>query len=83
MTAAVHEFVQKDAYPDELQLGERTIRNLVTDLETMGVVETWIDSRGDDGRVKQIETTFEPRWVREAIDPYAAGSTYLATVFDS
>ena len=76
MTAAVHEFVQKDAYPDELQLGERTIRNLVTDLET------WIDSRGDEGRVKQIETTFEPRGVREAIAPYAADSTYLATVFD-
>jgi len=27
----------------------------------MGLVETWIDSRGRDGRVKLVQTTFEPR----------------------
>jgi hypothetical protein len=32
----------------------------------MGLVETWVDSRGREGRVKQIQTTFDPRWVREA-----------------
>jgi archaeal cell division control protein 6 len=82
-TAEVHQVLQNDDYPAELRLGERTIRNLVTDLETMGLVESWIDSRGRDGRVKQLETTFEPRWVREAIEPYATESTYLRTVLDT
>ncbi|ELY54990.1 orc1/cdc6 family replication initiation protein [Natronococcus amylolyticus DSM 10524] len=81
-TGEIYDYLHQDGYPEELQLGTRTIQTLVTDLETMGLVETWIDSRGDSGRVKQIETTFEPRWVREAIDPYAADSTYLDTVFE-
>ncbi|WP_321112083.1 hypothetical protein [Halorussus salinisoli] len=32
----------------------------------MGLVETWIDSRGSDGRVKQIQNTFDLQWVRDA-----------------
>lgn len=51
-----------------LELGERAVRQIVTDLETMGLVETWVDSRGRDGRVKQHETTFDPRWVHDTID---------------
>ena len=51
---------------DEDGLGERAIRDVVRDLETMGLVETWIDSRGRDGRVKQIETAFDPEWIRDA-----------------
>ena len=47
-------------------LGSRAIRDVVRDLETMGLVATWIESRGREGRVKQIETTFDPQWVREA-----------------
>ena len=82
-TADIHTVLQRDDYPAELQLGERAIRDVITDLETMGLVETWIDSRGRDGRVKQIATTFEPQWVHEAIEPYATESTYLATVFDA
>jgi len=46
-------------------------------------VETWIDSRGRDGRVKQVETAFDPQWVRAAIEPYATESTYLDSLLDS
>ncbi|RQG97654.1 Cdc6/Cdc18 family protein [Natrarchaeobius chitinivorans] len=81
-TAEVHTVIQDDAFPTELRLGERAIRQLVTDLETMGLVETWIESRGADGRVKQLETTFDPQWVREAIEPYVAESAYLAALAD-
>ncbi|MDS0475682.1 AAA family ATPase [Natrinema sp. 1APR25-10V2] len=79
-TAEVHELVQGDDLPAGLQLGERAIREVITDLETMGLVTTWIDSRGAEGRVKQIETTFDPHWVRAAIEPYASESTYLASL---
>jgi hypothetical protein len=44
-------------------LGARAIRD---DLETMGLVETWIDSRGREGRIKQVETTLDSAWVRAA-----------------
>jgi orc1/cdc6 family replication initiation protein len=57
-------------FSEELRVGSRAIREIVTDLETMGLVETWIDSRGREGRVKQVKTTFEPEWVIEALDPY-------------
>jgi len=55
--------------PEDWQLGERAIRNLVTDLETMGLVETWIESRGRDGRRKHVKTTFDPQWVRDTVEP--------------
>ncbi|WP_222912779.1 AAA family ATPase [Natrinema sp. SYSU A 869] len=82
-TAEIHEIVRSDQVPAALRFGERTIREAVTDLETMGLLETWIDSRGRDGRVKQIETTFDPGWVREAIEPYAATSPAFAAVNDT
>jgi orc1/cdc6 family replication initiation protein len=49
-----------------LELSTRAIRDVVRDLEMMGLVETWVDSRGRGGRVKQTQTTFDPRWAREA-----------------
>jgi Cdc6-like AAA superfamily ATPase len=49
-----------------LELSTRAIRDVLRDRETMGLVGTWVDSRGRGGRVKQIQTTFDPRWVREA-----------------
>ncbi|WP_187291473.1 hypothetical protein [Haloterrigena turkmenica] len=49
-TADVHQHLQRDDYPAALQLGERAIRDVVTDLETMGLVDTWLDARGCDGR---------------------------------
>ncbi|WP_265112541.1 Cdc6/Cdc18 family protein [Halosolutus halophilus] len=82
-TREIHALLQTDAYPAALRLGERTIQTVVTDLETMGLVETWLESRGRDGRAKQIETPFDPQWVRDAIAPYATDSSYLATAFDS
>ncbi|MDG5820247.1 AAA family ATPase [Natronococcus sp. A-GB7] len=74
-TADVNVFLQSQTFSDNLDLGERAVRGVVTDLETMGLVETWIDSRGREGRVKQIKTTFEPQWVRDNIDPYIDKST--------
>jgi archaeal cell division control protein 6 len=76
-TADVHSALEDGEFPEELQLGERAVRGVLTDLETMGLVETWIDSRGREGRVKQIETTFEPQWVRETMERYVTESTYL------
>ncbi|WP_115864081.1 Cdc6/Cdc18 family protein [Halorussus litoreus] len=65
-TAKIADFVQSEEFPEEQRLGERAIREILTDLETRGLVETWIDSRGREGRVKQVRTTFEPQWVRDA-----------------
>ncbi|WP_394740102.1 Cdc6/Cdc18 family protein [Natronococcus roseus] len=76
-TADVHSILEDDTFPEALQLGERAVRGVLTDLETMGLVETWIDSRGREGRVKQIETTFEPQWVRDNKLRYVEESTYL------
>ena len=64
-TGRIQERLQRDTGPDA-QLSDRAIRQRVTDLETMGLVETWIDSRGSEGRVKQIEIPFDPQWVRDA-----------------
>jgi len=69
-TTKVVESLNSQGLAPEFELGERAVRDLVTDLETMGLLETWIDSRGREGRVKQIETTFEPQWVHDAMQPY-------------
>jgi archaeal cell division control protein 6 len=68
---------ESEAFAD-VDLGDRAIRNLITELETMGLVETWIESKGSGGRVKQVQTSFEPQWVREVIDPYLEDSDFLA-----
>ncbi|WP_122089161.1 Cdc6/Cdc18 family protein [Halalkalicoccus subterraneus] len=49
-------------------LGKRAIQNVVTDLETMGLLEAWIESRGQEGRVKQHKTTFDPQLGKEIIE---------------
>ena len=61
--------------PTNSQLGERAIRNVIDDLELMGLVETWVESRGREGRVKQVETTFDPTLVRNTEDEYLAESS--------
>ncbi|MFC6905824.1 Cdc6/Cdc18 family protein [Halalkalicoccus tibetensis] len=71
--------IQEDGTLTQLDLGDRAIRTVITELETMGLVETWIDSKGDEGRVKQIQTTFDPQWVREAADPYLEASDTLSS----
>lgn len=76
-TSEILEVVNNSAYPESVRLGTRAVRELVTDLATMGLVETWIESRGRDGRVKHIKTTFDPTWVRKAIDPYLARSEQI------
>lgn len=60
-----------ESQPEEIRIGSRAIRQLITDLETMGLIETWIDSRGRDGRVKQIRTSFNPQWVKDSLSSYA------------
>lgn len=62
----VESYFATEQVPDDLQLGTRAIRDVVTDLETMGLIETWIESRGQGGRVKQLAVSFEPEWVRAA-----------------
>lgn len=72
-TAEIQAILQEQDLPggSETQLGDRAIREVITDLETMDLIKTWIDERGREGRVKQLETAFDPQWVRDAIDPYA------------
>jgi orc1/cdc6 family replication initiation protein len=55
---------------EDSQLSDRAIRELITDLETMGLVETWVQSKGSKGRVKQIETTFDPQWAQDVTEQY-------------
>jgi orc1/cdc6 family replication initiation protein len=64
-TAEITAGFREDELVDEYQLSERRIRDVLTDLETMGLIETWIESRGRDGRVKHIQTAFDPQWVRD------------------
>ena len=59
------------------QIGSRAIRETLTDLETMGLVETWVESKGSNGRVKQVETTFDPNWITDIRDRYAEQSPNL------
>ena len=73
-TARIQDRLQRADGPN-LQLTDRAIRERVTDLETMGLVETWVEARDDGGRAKQIETTFDPQWVREARERYTAART--------
>ena len=49
----------------------------------MGLVETWIESKGCGGRVKQLQTTFEPAWVQEVRSTYIDQSPMLDHSSDS
>lgn len=69
-TEQIAEITQNDDYPAKHQVGDRAIREIIQDLELMGLVETWVESRGREGRVKQIETTFEPQWVQDMVEQY-------------
>lgn len=64
--------------PGSVQLSERTIRSIVNDLETTGLVNTWMDNRGSEGRVKKVETAFDPQWVQDAMNQYAKDSPYMS-----
>ncbi len=55
--------IQESKHLAELELGDRAVRTVITELETMGLVETWIESKGDEGRAKQVRTAFDPEWV--------------------
>lgn len=69
-TAEIVEHLQAQGLSAEFTLGERAVRDVVAELETMGFLDTWIESRGRDGRVKQIETAFNPHWVRDVLSRY-------------
>ncbi|XVH32227.1 Cdc6/Cdc18 family protein [Haloferacaceae archaeon DSL9] len=79
-TAEVRKSVQKIESIVEIEISDRAFRDIITDLETMGLVETWIDSRGGKGRVKQIQTTFEPTLVHEALRDYVKNSKDLQSI---
>lgn len=63
-TAEIRESMEIETALDA-PLGKRAIQNIVTDLETMGLLETWIESRGRKGRVKQF-TAVISRFVLES-----------------
>jgi cell division control protein 6 len=63
--------------PERMQLGARAIRNVLSDLELIGLVETWITGRGREGRAKQVETTFDPAVVRSVREQYIEQSPTL------
>ena len=64
-TAQIATLLEADDIDERYRLGQRAVREVVRGLETMGLVETWIESKGRDGRQKQIETTFDPEWVSD------------------
>ncbi|KYH24917.1 ORC1-type DNA replication protein 1 [Halalkalicoccus paucihalophilus] len=70
--------IQENDELAQLGLGDRAMRGVITELETMGLLETWIESKGEEGRVKQVQTTFDPDWVHEALQPYAEASDILS-----
>ena len=74
----VVEAVQNEALGEDVRLGERRVQELVTELETMGLVETWIESQGREGRAKQVQTTFDPKWVEDAVGAYFERSDQVA-----
>lgn len=59
------------------RISTRAIRETLTDLETMGLVETWVESKGSNGRAKQVETTFDPDWITDIRDRYVEESANL------
>lgn len=84
-TSQIAAVVRDDDSPAGLHLSDRTIRNLVGELATMGLVETWTESRGRDGRVKQVKTTFDPLWVHDIAPRYfsATDQVDLASLLDA
>ncbi|RJT07999.1 Cdc6/Cdc18 family protein [Halococcus sp. IIIV-5B] len=64
-TAQIEQTLQREDIPADSRLGTRTIRKVLTNLETIGLIETWVESRGRGGRSKQVETTFDPEWMMD------------------
>lgn len=65
-TSRIHERLHRETNAKRFRLGERAIQGLVGELETMGLVDTWIESEGRGGRAMYVETTSDPEWVYEA-----------------
>jgi archaeal cell division control protein 6 len=65
-TSRIHDRLQQKTTAKRFQLGERAIQQIVGDLATMGIVDTWKESEGRGGRAMYLETTFDPEWVLEA-----------------
>lgn len=65
-TNQIYTRLHRETTVDRFQLGERAIQQLVGELDTMGLVDTWKESEGRGGRAMYIETTFDSEWVYEA-----------------
>lgn len=59
-TSRIHDRLQQPSTAERLRLGERTVQQLVGELDTMGLVDTSMKSEGRGGRVMYVETTFDP-----------------------
>lgn len=64
-TTQVAEFMEERS-SSGLPPSDRLLREVITDLETMGFITTWVDAFREGGRGKKCETTFDPRWVQDA-----------------
>lgn len=52
---------------EDLDMSRRMLRQIINDLEGMGLLETWVKAK-DEGRAKKIRTTYKPEWTQEAIN---------------
>lgn len=54
-TDRIAESLQYSDIDPKYRLSDRDVREILTDLELLGLVETWIDSRGREGRPSRLK----------------------------
>ncbi len=69
--------IYKRLISEKNSVSRRYIRNILNSLETMGLIETWIENRGRYGNIKQIKTTFDPIWIKDSYKPYIENSEHM------
>ncbi|WP_331234036.1 Cdc6/Cdc18 family protein [Natronorarus salvus] len=77
-TTQVHEEYTSLVDPGS-RLSTRAIREILSDLETMGLIETWIQSRGREGRIKRIRPQFDISIIDETYERYLHESDHNIT----
>jgi archaeal cell division control protein 6 len=77
-TAQVHE-EYTNLVDSDSRLSTRAIREILSDLETMGLIETWIQSRGREGRIKRIKPHFDISIMDETYEKYLQQSDHYIT----
>lgn len=62
---------------ESTRVGSRAFRGIIDNLETMGLVETWVESKGRAGTKKHMRTTFDPKWVGDVMEDYVKTSVLV------